>query len=116
MSSKSPGLGSLYLGEFELLVLLAIVRLDDEAYGVTVRDALEAETSREVALGAIYKTLGRLEDKGFVASRLGEPTAERGGRRKKYYRLEALGSRALKQCLADLRRLTRGLGQELEAL
>jgi PadR family transcriptional regulator PadR len=116
MSSKSSGPASLYLGEFELLVLLAVLRLEDEAYGVTIRDALEAETSREVALGAIYKTLGRLEDKGYLASRLGEPTAQRGGRRKKLYRLEPAGSRALKQAVADLRRLTRGLGGALEAL
>jgi DNA-binding PadR family transcriptional regulator len=66
--------------------------------------------------GAIYKTLGRLEDKGYLSSRLGDPTPERGGRRKKLYRLEALGSRALKQSVSDLRRLTRGLGRTLEAL
>jgi PadR family transcriptional regulator, regulatory protein PadR len=116
MSVKSPGPPTLYLGEFELLVLLAILRLDHDAYGVTIRDALENETSREVALGAIYKTLGRLEDKGYVSSRLGDPTPQRGGRRKKLYRLESLGSRALRQSVADLRRLTRGLGRALEAL
>jgi PadR family transcriptional regulator PadR len=116
MSSKSPDPPLLYLGEFELLVLLAILRLDHDAYGVTIRDALESETSREVALGAIYKTLGRLEDKGYVSSRLGDPTPQRGGRRKKLYRLESLGSRALKQSVADLRRLTRGLGRALEVL
>ncbi|HXT71339.1 MAG TPA: helix-turn-helix transcriptional regulator [Vicinamibacterales bacterium] len=114
MSPKSTP--PLYLGEFELLVLLAILRLEDDAYGVTIRDALEAETSREVALGAIYKTLGRLEDKGYVLSRLGEPTPQRGGRRKKLYWLETLGSRALKQSVANLRRLTRGLDRILEAL
>ena len=116
MSAKSPDRAPLYLGEFELLVLLAILRLDQDAYGVTIRDALEAETSREVALGAIYKTLGRLEDKGYLSSRLGDPTPQRGGRRKKLYRLEPLGSRAVKQSCADLRRLTRGLGRALEAL
>ena len=115
MSAKSHT-PALYLGEFELLVLLAILRLDHDAYGVTIRDALERETSREVALGAIYTTLGRLEDKGYLSSRLGEPTPERGGRRKKLYRLEALGTRALKQSVSDLRRLTRGLGRALEAL
>ena len=115
MSSKS-GPPPLYLGEFELLVLLAVVRLDEDAYGVTIRDAIEAETSREVVLGAIYKTLGRLEDKGYVASRLSEPTRERGGRRKKLYRIEPVGSLALTQAIADLRRLSRGLGRALEAL
>lgn len=115
MSYKSTG-PALYLGEFELLILLAIVRLEEDAYGVTIRDALERDTSREITLGAIYKTLGRLEDKGYVSTRLGEPTPERGGRRKKLYRLEPVGSRALKQSMADLRRLTRGLGRALEAL
>ena len=106
----------LYLGEFELLVLLAVLRLSDDAYGVTIRDELEKETSRELSLGAIYKTLGRLQQKGYVTVRIGEPTPQRGGRRKKLYRLEPLGNRALKQSIADLKRLTRGLGRELEAL
>jgi DNA-binding PadR family transcriptional regulator len=114
MSQKSAG-PPLYLGEFELLILLAIVRLEDAAYGVTIRDAIERDTSREVTLGAIYKTLGRLEDKGYIAARVGEPTPERGGRRKKLYRLEPVGVRALRQSMADLRRLTRGLGRALEA-
>ena len=117
MSLKSAALTVLlYLGEFELLIMLAIVRLGDEAYGVTIRDELERETSREVTVGAIYKTLGRLQDKGYVSARVGDPTPERGGRRKKQYRLEPLGSRALRQSFADLRRLTRGLDRALEAL
>ena len=115
MSSKSPAESEPYLGEFELLVLLAIVRLDEEAYGVTIQDALARETSREVNLGAIYKTLGRMEEKGYVSARLGDPTPQRGGRRKKLYRLEPLGHRALRQCVNDLRRLSRGLGRALEA-
>jgi DNA-binding PadR family transcriptional regulator len=106
----------LYLGEFELLVLLAVLRIGDDAYGVTIRAELERETSRELTLGAIYKTLGRLEQKGYLSVRTGEPTPERGGRRKKLYHLEPLGARALKQSVAALRRLTRGLGRELEAL
>lgn len=113
MSYKSA---PLYLGEFEILILLAVVRLADDAYGVTIRDEIERETRREVTLGAIYKTLGRLDLKGYVATRLGAPTPERGGRRKKLYRLTAQGGRALRQSLGDLRRLTRGLGSELEAL
>jgi DNA-binding PadR family transcriptional regulator len=116
MSSKSSPAPPLYLGEFELLVLLAVLRLDGEAYGVTIKEALDGETSRDVTLGAIYKTLGRLEDKGYVAARLGDPTPQRGGRRKKLYHLEPLGDRALKQSMADLRRLARGLGRALEAL
>jgi len=113
MSHKSP---PLYLGEFEILILLAVVRLADDAYGVTIRDEIERETRREATLGAIYKTLGRLDLKGYVATRLGAPTPERGGRRKKLYRLTAQGGRAVRQSLGDLRRLTRGLGSELEAL
>lgn len=115
LKSRTPP-PPLYLGEFELLVLLAVLRLDADAYGVTIKDALDEETSREVTLGAIYKTLGRLEDKGFVSTRLGEPTPQRGGKRKKLYKLEPLGHRALKQSMADLRRLARGLGGALEAL
>src|SRR5262245_10814712 len=106
----------LYLGEFELLVLLAVLRLGGDAYGVTIRDEIERETTREVTVGAIYKTLGRLEDKGYVSTRLGDPTPQRGGRRKKLYKLGPLGHRALKQSFADLRRLARGLGRALEAL
>jgi len=116
MPYKSSGSPPLYLGEFELLLLLAVLRLGDDAYGVTIRDELERETSRELTMGAIYKTLGRLQQKGYVSVRIGDPTPQRGGRRKKFYRVEPLGSRALKQSVADLRRLTRGLGRTLEAL
>jgi DNA-binding PadR family transcriptional regulator len=102
------------LGEFEQLVLLALLRLGDQAYGVPIREEIEARTGREVSLGSVYKTLERLELKGLVASTIGEPTPERGGRRKKFYRLEARGSRALKQSLGALRRMTHGLAPELE--
>jgi PadR family transcriptional regulator, regulatory protein PadR len=106
--------GDAYLGEFELIVLLAVMRLDEAAYGIRIRDELVRETSRDVTIGAVYKTLGRLEQKGYVSSRLGEPTPQRGGRRKKIYWLEPLGTRAVRQACADLRRLTRGLGGALE--
>ena len=105
-----------YLGEFEQLVLLALLRLGENAYGVTIRQEIERRTGREVTLGAIYKTLARLEGKGYIASTIGEPTPERGGRRKRFYQLEPLGSRALEHSFAALRRMTRGLGKELEAL
>jgi len=98
------------LGEFEQLVLLALVRLGDEAYGVTVHEQLERRAGREVALGAVYKTLARLEAKKLVAARLGEPTAERGGRRKRYYNVTAQGRRALAKSLAAIQRMTAGLG------
>lgn len=97
------------LGEFEQLVLLALVRLGDEAYGVTVHQELERRTGRDVALGAVYKTLARLEAKKLVGARLGEPTAERGGRRKRYYHVTVLGRRALSRSLATLKRMTAGL-------
>ncbi|HJR58348.1 MAG TPA: PadR family transcriptional regulator [Vicinamibacterales bacterium] len=114
MSYKSHGATPLYLGEFELLVLLAVIRTGIDAYGVTIREELSRKTSREPSLGAVYKTLGRLERKGYVSVRIGDPTPERGGRRKKLYQLEPLGARALKQSFAAFRRLTRDLGPELE--
>ena len=102
------------LGEFEQLVFLALVRLDPEAYGVAIRNEIERQTGRDVTLGAVYTTLLRLEDKGFVASRLGDPTPQRGGRRKKYYRPLAVGRRELIASLNALRRMTRGLTPGLE--
>jgi DNA-binding PadR family transcriptional regulator len=113
MSSKQP---PPYLGEFELLVLLTILRLDGGAYGVTIQEALAREAGRDANLGAIYKTLGRLESKGLVSAWLGDPTPQRGGRRKKLYRLEPLGERALKYSISGLRRLTGGLDRVLAAL
>jgi DNA-binding PadR family transcriptional regulator len=98
-----------HLGEFELLMLLAIAQLEDNAYGVTIRDRLESETSRTVTLGGIYKTLGRLEGKGLIDVTIAPPTGERGGRRKKLYRPTAAGVTAIRTSLADLGRLTRGL-------
>jgi DNA-binding PadR family transcriptional regulator len=97
------------LGEFEQLVLLAVVRLGESAYGVSIADEIGSRTGREVSLGAVYKTLERLEDKGLVAGRVGQPTAERGGRRKKLYRVLAAGQRALRQSLEALRSMTQGL-------
>ena len=98
-----------YPGEFELLVLLAVLRLRDDAYGVTIREELERETSRTLTLGAVYKTLGRLGGKGYLETRVGPPTRERGGRRKKLYRLTEVGREAAHRSLADLRRMTEGL-------
>jgi PadR family transcriptional regulator PadR len=103
-----------HVGEFELLVMLAVLRLGPGAYGVTVREELERETSRTLGLGTIYKTLGRLEAKGCLRSRTGEPTAERGGRRKKLYQVTASGLATIQVSLADLRRLAEGLKLEME--
>jgi PadR family transcriptional regulator, regulatory protein PadR len=94
-----------FLGGFELLVLLALVRLGDDAYGVPISQMIEQTSGREVALGSVYITLGRLEAKGFVSSRLGEPTAIRGGRAKTYFRITAAGLREVRRTRRTLIRL-----------
>lgn len=98
-----------YLGEFEHIVLLAVLRLDDEAYGVTVRREIEARTKREVSIGAIYATLDRLEAKGYVRSRVGDPTPERGGRSKRFFQVTTQGASAVNRTQRALRSLTEGL-------
>lgn len=86
-----------YLGEFEEVVLLLVTILDGDGYGVSVSKALEEHTGRVVTFGTVHNTLIRLEEKGFVTSHLGGATAERGGRRKRLFRVTALGSRALQE-------------------
>jgi PadR family transcriptional regulator, regulatory protein PadR len=98
-----------YLGEFEHIVLLGLLRLGDRAYGVTVRQEIEARTAREVSIGAIYATLDRLQAKGYVKSRLGEPTSERGGRSKRFFQVTAKGLTAVNRTHRTLERLTDGL-------
>jgi len=88
MSSRPPG-------EFEQAVLLALVRLGEQAYGVRIRAELETRLHRAVSIGAVYTTLDRLVAKGYVTTSLGEPTAERGGRAKKFFHLAAPGLAAL---------------------
>ncbi len=83
------------LGEFEHLLLLAVLRLGDGAYGVTMRREIEDRTGRPVTLGAIYPTMDRLERKGFVSSSMSEPTKVRGGRSRRYFRMEPAGLDAL---------------------
>lgn len=97
------------LGELEQIVLLAIVRVGDEAYGVSIAAEIATQTGRDLTLATIYKTLARLEDKDYVATRAGEPTPLRGGRRKRYYTLTTDGRAELRQSLGALRRMTRGL-------
>jgi PadR family transcriptional regulator PadR len=99
----------LTVGEFELLVLLALLRQGVEGYGVSIAADICERTGRDVSLGAVYKTLDRLTAKGWVLARVGDPTPERGGRRKKHFRLSAPGLRALRQALAGLRNMTDGL-------
>jgi DNA-binding PadR family transcriptional regulator len=93
-------------GQFEQLVLTAILTLEDNAYGVTIhRKVEELSSPKSVALGAIYVTLDRLEDKGFLSSWLTEPIAERGGRAKRCYRVEPGGQQALKDAMQTAQRM-----------
>jgi PadR family transcriptional regulator PadR len=85
-----------YLGEFEQIVLLAILRLGDDAYGVPIRLDIEQRTGRALTVGALYRTLDRLEDKGYVSSAFSDPTPERGGRSKRYFRVKPIGLRTLR--------------------
>src|SRR5580692_7959348 len=98
-----------YLGEMELMVLLAVVRLGDDAYGVPISKELLELAGREVALGSIYAALDRMEQKGFVTSLLGDPTPARGGRAKRYFHATPAGVRVLKMTRAALTNLWRGM-------
>jgi PadR family transcriptional regulator PadR len=97
------------LGEFEQVVLLAILRAGDNAYGVTIRAEIAACTDRDPSPGALYTTLDRLEDKGMVASRMGDPTPQRGGRAKRYFTVTASGMEAVARAQRSYRRLLKGL-------
>lgn len=97
------------LGELEQLVLLAILRIGDDAYGVSIRREIADRARRELTLGAIHKTLSRLEEKGLVESYTGEPTPVRGGRRKRHFSLTVPGRAALRHSLDVTRRMARGL-------
>jgi DNA-binding PadR family transcriptional regulator len=104
-----------FLGSLEQIVLLALVRLGEDAYGVTVRMEIEKRTGRNLSIGAIYATLARLEVKGFVSSQTGEPTAERGGRAKRHFRVEAAGLRALRASQRAIENMSAGLRKRWEA-
>jgi PadR family transcriptional regulator PadR len=97
------------LGEFEQLVMCAVLRLADAAYGAAIRHELLDRAERDVSPGAIFTTLERLEARGLVTSTYGEPTHERGGRRKRYYRVRPEGRRALAASLGTIRRMAQGL-------
>jgi len=101
------------LGDFELMVMLALMRLGDDAYGVPISREIELQSGREVALGSVYATLERLESKGLVSSYLGKPTAERGGKAKRYFRVTPNGLRKARETRQTLIKLWRGL-PELE--
>jgi DNA-binding PadR family transcriptional regulator len=98
----------LSLGEFEQVVLLAILRLAEDAYGVAIRAEITACTGREPTPGALYTTLDRLEDKGLVSSRLGDPTPQRGGRAKRYFTVNPKGLAAITHAQQSYRRLLEG--------
>jgi PadR family transcriptional regulator, regulatory protein PadR len=98
-----------YLGEFEHLVLLAILRLGDTAYAVPIRQELETHTGRSVARGALYTTLDRLEEKRLVHSRLGEADERRGGRPRRYFEVTPQGIAAVRNARAVIERLSSGI-------
>lgn len=98
-----------FIGSLEHIVLLALVRLGENAYGMTVRREIEARTGRDISIGAVYATLERLEAKRYVRSQLGEPTAERGGRAKRLFRIEAGGEAALRASQEAIRKMATGL-------
>jgi len=100
-----------YLGNFELIVMLSLMRLDENAYGVPISREIEETTGREVALASVYATLERLESKGLVSSELGDPTPERGGRAKKFFHITARGLREVRAARRVLRKLWRRLPQ-----
>ena len=97
------------LGEFEQLVLIAMTRLGPDAYGATIRRDIESRTGRDLAISAVYVTLERLETKGLVRSRIGDPTPERGGRRRKHYELLPAGERAVAHAYRTFKQMVRGL-------
>jgi PadR family transcriptional regulator, regulatory protein PadR len=98
-----------YLGEFELMVLLAVIRLEEDAYGVPISEELKIATGREASLGSVYAALDRLAEKGYVSSTLADPTPQRGGRAKRYFRATASGRRAVEASRAALTCLWRGV-------
>jgi len=103
-----------YLGEFEQIVLLAVLRLGKNAYGVTILEEIEQRTGRWVMIGAVYATLDRLETKRYISSRVGSPTPERGGRAKRFFRVTAQGSAALERSREILQNMWAGLDSVLE--
>jgi DNA-binding PadR family transcriptional regulator len=99
------------LGTNDLMILLALMRLGDDAYGVPIGREVEEAIGRPVALASVYATLDRLVERGLVESELGEPTAERGGRAKKYFRITGKGIREVRSAKDSLLKLWKGLPQ-----
>jgi PadR family transcriptional regulator PadR len=107
---------SAVLGEFEQMVLMALVRLGNGAYGAAIRREIQDRASREVAIGTLYMTLARLEQKKMVVSYVGDPTAERGGRRRRHYVIDTAGEQALGRACRAFRAMTEGFEDRLAAL
>ena len=100
------------VGQFEQLVMTAVLSLRDDAYGVSIHEKVgDLAKPKKVSLGAVYVTLDRLEDKGYLSSWLADPTPERGGRSKRFYRLEALGERALNESAETAKRVWQEVGR-----
>jgi PadR family transcriptional regulator, regulatory protein PadR len=106
---------SMYLGEFEQVVLLAILRLGDEAYAIPIREEIADRTGRSVARGALYTALERLETKRCLTSRMSDPLPERGGRSRRYYTVTPAGVSALRASRRELLQLWQGLEGTLES-
>ncbi len=102
-----------YLGEFEHIVLLAMLHLKENAYGMTIRMEIEARIERSVSIGAIYTTLERLEKKGFITSNMGEATPERGGKAKRYFSLTSAGKAKLKETRNIIDTMWQGIHPDL---
>jgi DNA-binding PadR family transcriptional regulator len=102
------------LGELEQLVILGVLHAGRDAYGVPVHEQIRERAGRDLTLGTIYKTLSRLEEKGLVTSRIGEPTTERGGRRTRCFAVTPAGRRELQASIKTLRRMAAGLDVGLE--
>jgi len=98
-----------HMSSFELMVMLVLIRLGDEAYGVPISREIERTSGREVPMGSVYATLERLETKGMVAAELGEPTVERGGRAKRYFKVTARGLREVRDTQRTLMQLWKNL-------
>jgi len=104
----------IYLGEFEYAVLLAVLHLDEDAYAVPIRELIENKTGRPIARGALYTGLDRLEAKGCVKSKMGDPTEERGGKARRYYAVTPAGMKAIRATHEAFASLTKGLESILE--
>ena len=102
------------LGDFEQLVLFGVLRLEDEAYGAAIRQEIHARSGRDISINAVYTTLDRLERKGMLRSWVGEPTAQRGGRRRKCYALRPAGTEALRLAYRTVTSMAVGLERLLE--